>query len=257
MSPLRDAQPGHPSAEGAAVARDEHLAGIVLGAADPASAPLVPEIRLLLARDPTGIFETVAAAPQDSPERYPPYWAFAWPGGQATARHLLDRPEIVRGRRVVDIGAGSGIAAIAAAMAGARSVLAVDVDPLAEAAIRINARHNGAAVATSTRDVLGALPAGDLILVGDLVYEPELRTRVAAMLDAAVRGGAEALVADRSNARMLRLDGASARAAKAMVAFEPVGDYDAPLIPALPGHSFERARLWRASRRPAKQPLAP
>src|SRR6266851_9377973 len=114
--------------------------------------PLVPEIRLHLATEVTPIWqateETLAqgAVP-------PPYWAFAWAGGQALARYLLDHPETVEGRAVLDFGAGSGLVAIAAAKAGALSVTAADVDPFAAAAIAANAALNGVAIEVVTTDL--------------------------------------------------------------------------------------------------------
>lgn len=196
---------------------------------------LVPEIRLHLARDPTGIFAAVDAIERTG-DRYPPYWAFAWPGGQAMARLLLDRPELVAGKRVLDLGTGSGIAAIAASKGHAAHVLAVDVDPLAAVAVVLNATANGVGLATLTGDVLGDLPPTDVLLIGDLVYEPELQTRVAAALEAARRRGLDVLIADRTSAR------------RPPMALEPVAEYDAPLTPPLPAHAFERARIWRLSR---------
>ncbi len=195
------------------------------------AASLVPEVRLHLAADATGIFSAVAEALPDS--EYPPYWAFAWPGGQAAARYLLDVPSRVTGKRVVDIGAGSGIASMAAVQGGAASVLAADVDPLACAAIALNAAANGIRVNTTTVDLLGTLPDADLIVLGDLVYEPELATRVSAFLQDAAQRDIVVLLADRTTAR------------RPPVAFDLVAEYDAPLTPALPAHPFERARLWR------------
>ncbi len=195
---------------------------------------LVPEIRLHLARDPTGIFAAIDDLERPG-DRYPPYWAFAWPGGQAMARLLLDRPEMVAGKRVLDIGSGSGIAAIAAALGSAAEVLAVDIDPLATMAVGLNAAANGVALATLTGDVLGDLPATDVVLIGDLVYEPELQTRVAATLEEARRQGLDVLIADRTSAR------------RPPMALEAVAEYDASLTPPLPAHAFERARIWRLS----------
>jgi predicted nicotinamide N-methyase len=211
------------------------------------AAPLVPEIQLRLACDPEGLFTALPRSTTDGPEHLPPFWAFAWPGGQATARFILDHPEVVAGRRVLDIGAGSGVAAIASALAGAQSVLAADIDPLSEAAIRLNARNSGVDLATTTQDLIGDPPDADVVLVGDLVYEPELRTRVAAMVESVVRKGAMVLIAERTSARRLRLDGRRrAKSGLPAFAFEPIGDYHAPLTPRLPAQSFERARLWRA-----------
>jgi len=101
----------------------------------------------------------------------PPYWAFCWGAGQALARHLLDHPERVRGLRVLDLGTGSGVAAIAAARAGAREVIALDVDPVARRAAEWNARWNGVEVATTAV----APPAFDLLLAADVLYETGLR----------------------------------------------------------------------------------
>ncbi len=196
---------------------------------------LVPEIALHLARDADGIFAARDAMPPEI-ERYPPYWAFAWPGGQATARWLLDNPDAVRGKCIVDLGAGSGMAALAAAMAGAAQVLAADVDPMAAAAVRLNARLNGVTVQTTTADILGTLPPADLVLIGDLVYEPDLAVRVAGLLDGALRNGLNVLLADRTSAR------------RPPLAFTLVAEYAAPLTPTLAAHPSERARLWQLRR---------
>src|SRR5438270_7986172 len=115
--------------------------------------PLVPEIRLHLATEVTPIWQ----ATEESLARSglpPPYWAFAWAGGQALARYLLDHPETVAGREVLDIGSGSGIVAIAAAKAGASRVVAADIDPFAAAAIALNAPLNEVTIAVETRDLL-------------------------------------------------------------------------------------------------------
>lgn len=209
--------------------------------------PLVPELRINLARDAVGIFEAAGEIPRRG-EIMPPYWAFAWPGGQALARWILDQPAEVAGRHVVDIGAGSGISSIAAAIAGARHVLAVDIDPLATLAIAINAKVNDVVLETTSADVLGALPDADLVLLGDLVYEPAMETRVAGLIEDAVRRDMEVLVADRTNAKRLRIAGGSGRGGRRAFAPEFLGDYEAPLTPALEGHPFERARLWRIRR---------
>ncbi len=230
----------------------DHLAGLTR----LARTALVPEIALHLARDATGIFAAVEAIARVG-EKMPPYWAFAWPGGQATARYLLDNPEMVRAKRVVDIGSGSGIAAIAAMMAGARSSLAADIDPLAEIAAAMNARANGVEIATTTADILGAVPDdADLVLLGDLVYEPEMATRVTSLLELAASRGIEVLVADRTSARRLRPGRllVGNRRPKQEPHFMPLAEYDAPLDPPLPAHPFERARLWRLQARLAPTP---
>src|SRR5262249_15018754 len=121
--------------------------------------PLVPEIRLHLATEVTPIWQ----ATEESLAGYgvpPPFWAFAWAGGQALARYLLDHPEIVAGREVLDIGSGSGIVAIAAAKAGASRVTAAEIDPFAAAAIAMNAPLNDVAITVETRDLLDRAAAG-------------------------------------------------------------------------------------------------
>ena len=131
----------------------------------------------------------------------PPYWAFAWPGGQAIARLLLDRPEIARDRTVLDFAAGSAVGAIAAARAGAMRVTASEIDPFALAAIDLNAALNGVTIAPTADDVLAAPAEGwDLILAGDVCYERPMAERVIAWLTEAAARGAEILIADPGRA---------------------------------------------------------
>jgi predicted nicotinamide N-methyase len=136
----------------------------------PGRAALVPEIALHLASEITPIWQAtedwLAAHNVD-----PPFWAFAWPGGQALARHVLDHPAGVAGRRVLDFAAGGGIAAIACALAGAASVEAAEIDRLARIAIGLNAAANGVAVGVLPVDVVGAECRWDIILCGDVCYE--------------------------------------------------------------------------------------
>ncbi len=139
--------------------------------------PLVPEIVLHLATEITPIWQ----ATEDwlaARNVAPPFWAFAWPGGQALARHVLDHPASVAGRRVLDFAAGSGIAAIACARAGAAAVDATEIDPLALAVIRLNASANGVSVNADTADVVGAACRWDLILCGDVCYEAPMTARI-------------------------------------------------------------------------------
>lgn len=156
------------------------------------SPPLVPEVRLHLATEIMPLWrkseEELAAMGVP-----PPYWAFAWAGGQALARYVLDNPEAVRGKRVLDFGAGSGLVGIAAAMAGAASVLSADIDRYAEAAIGLNARANNVAVAITTEDVIGMAGDWDIILIGDMCYERPLAERLLAWLR---DSGADALLGD-------------------------------------------------------------
>ena len=142
-----------------------------------AATALVPEIVLHLAAEITPIWQ----ASEDwlrARDIAPPFWAFAWPGGQALARHILDRPESVAGRRVLDFAAGCGIAAIAAARAGAAMVEAAEIDPLAAAAIRLNAAANGADVTVLAEDLVGAPCRWELILCGDVCYEAPMTRHI-------------------------------------------------------------------------------
>ena len=139
--------------------------------------PLVPEIRLYLATEVVPLWR----ATEEELEKMgvpPPYWAFAWAGGQALARYILDHPEQIMGKHVLDIGSGSGMVAIAAAKAGAASVLAADIDAFSIAAIRLNAAANGVTVAVTQDDLIGAESDWDMVLVGDLFYERPLAERL-------------------------------------------------------------------------------
>lgn len=144
--------------------------------------PLVPEIRLHLATEITPIWQ----ATEESLARSalpPPFWAFAWAGGQALARYLLDRPEQVAGLAVLDIGAGSGLVAIAAAKAGAASVVAAEIDHFAAAAIAANAALNEVTIAVTTTDLLNSVdPPGEVVTAGDVCYERPMADRVTAWL---------------------------------------------------------------------------
>lgn len=134
--------------------------------------PLVPEIRLHLATELTPLWHATESY-LNQQNIGAPFWAFAWVGGQALARYILDRPTVAEGKRIVDIGSGGGIVSIAAAMAGAAQVTALDIDPLAASVCRMNAALNGvaAAIATETADAITYdLTPFDLILVGDVCY---------------------------------------------------------------------------------------
>ncbi len=135
-----------------------------------ADAPLVPGITLRLASEITPIWQATEAWLRQTGIA-PPFWAFAWPGSQALARHVLDHPETVAGRRVLDFAAGCGLAAIACAQAGAAIVEAAEIDPLAVAAIRLNARLNGVEVGALDGDIVGSDCRWDVILCGDVCYE--------------------------------------------------------------------------------------
>ena len=173
----------------------------------PGRAPLVPELLLYLATEITPLWQ----ATEDwlaARDLAPPFWAFAWPGGQALARHVLDHPALVAGRRVLDFAAGGGIAAIACARAGAALVEAAEIDPLALAAVGLNAALNGVTVHAAQGDVIeGDLIAGagrwDLILCGDVCYEAPMTARILPWLRARART-ATVLLADPGRAYLPR-----------------------------------------------------
>ena len=159
--------------------------------------PLVPEIRLHLAEESLPIWRKTEEE-LGAMNVAPPYWAFAWAGGQALARHLLDHPGLVAGRDVLDLGCGSGLTAIAAMKAGARSVLAADIDRMALAAAKLNAEANACRIETTDADLLAAAPDRGFgaVLVGDLFYERELAERVLVFIAAAAAAGALVLIGD-------------------------------------------------------------
>jgi predicted nicotinamide N-methyase len=174
----------------------QHAAAFIRANTAIATPPLVPEIRLHLATEITPIWQ----ASEDLLARAnvpPPFWAFPWAGGQALARYVLDHRAIVAGRRVLDFGAGSGLVAIAAALAGAADVVAAEIDDFAAAAIALNAALNGVAVAVETADLIGT--QGDpsaVVLVGDMCYEQPLADRLTAWLRTLARDGVTVLLGD-------------------------------------------------------------
>ncbi|MBF0130613.1 MAG: methyltransferase [Alphaproteobacteria bacterium] len=179
---------------------DEAAAAFVDRETSLRATALVPEIRLHLATEVTPLWEATEATLEKGPLP-PPYWAFAWVGGQALARYVLDHPELVRGRVVLDFASGSGIVAIACALAGAARVVASEIDVFAAAAIRRNAAVNRVDVDVLAEDVLDAPPQGwDAVLAGDVCYEKPMASRAAAWLGRLASGGALVLLADPGRA---------------------------------------------------------
>lgn len=196
-----------------------------------AAPPLVPEIMVLQAATATGLWELAGGGYRSAEP--PPFWAFPWAGGQALARHVLDHPQLVAGHRVLDLAAGSGLVAIAAARAGAVGVRAVDVDPAATAAIAVNARANQVAVAAYTADPLDG-DAGDaeVVLAGDAFYSAALATRMLAFLRRAGRRGTRVLVGDADRGFLpTRL-------------FRQVAAYQVPVPVPLEDVPVRRATVW-------------
>jgi predicted nicotinamide N-methyase len=195
--------------------------------------PLVPEIKLHLAAQSLPIWEKTEEE-LGALNVPPPYWAFAWPGGQALARHILDHPSLAIGRCVLDLGAGCGLGAIAATKAGAAAVVANDIDALALAAMRLNAEANGVAFATTSADLLGNdLRGFDVVLVGDLFYERQLAARVLACIEAAASQGATVLVGDPR------------RNYFPQERFAPAARYDVPVTLDLEDALVKPTTVWR------------
>ena len=170
---------------------------LVLARTAPTRPPAVPELELLLADDMELAWAGLQAELDDA-TLPPPFWAFAWLGGQAVARHVLDTPAEVAGRRVLDLATGSGLCALAAARAGAAHVEGVDVDPVAVEAARLNAERNGLRVVTAVRDVLDEplAPDVEVVLAGDVFYDAAMSERVQPWLVEAHRRGARVLLGD-------------------------------------------------------------
>lgn len=159
---------------------------------------MVPEFRLWLATEYVPIWQATESW-LETHNVDPPYWAFCWPGGQAVARYLLDNPDAVAGKRVIDFAAGSGVSSMAAAKAGAASVLANDIDALSLVAARLNAEANGLALAVSVEDWLAGpdgAPEADVVIAGDVCYEREMSTRALAWLRSHARAGRLVLLGD-------------------------------------------------------------
>jgi predicted nicotinamide N-methyase len=159
------------------------------------SPPLVPEVKLHLATEVVPLWQLTEAelAAKGVP---PPYWAFAWAGGQALSRYVLDHREVVVRKSVLDFGSGSGLVAIAAAKAGAERVLAADIDEFAQAAIKLNSIANAAIVSATTDDLIGSDGNWRVILVGDMCYERPLAERLTEWLTDRAAHGATVLMGD-------------------------------------------------------------
>jgi predicted nicotinamide N-methyase len=168
------------------------------------SPPLVPEIRLHLATEVTPIWQ----ATEESLARFgtpPPFWAFAWAGGQALARYILDHPDTVAGKEVLDICSGSGIVAIAAAKAGAARVVAAEIDPFAAMSIELNAALNSVKIGVETRDMLDRTVIGwGVVLAGDVCYEEPMASRAIGLLRRIAARGRLALLGDPGRAYLPR-----------------------------------------------------
>lgn len=196
--------------------------------------PHVPEIRLHLADEAHGLWRRTEEelAEIGLP---PPFWAFAWAGGQGLARHVLDHPELVRGRTVLDFASGSGLVAIAAARAGATEVLAVDIDPFCAAAIRLNAQANGVEIDFSGDDLIGADAGWDVVLAGDVFYDKAFADRLMPWFTALKARGAAVLVGDPGRSYLPK------------AGLEKLAAYEVPVTRALEDAEVKRTTVWRVA----------
>ena len=183
-----------------AVSDEESRKGFVRAHTTLRAPAIVPEVQLHLASEVMTLWNetealsaAIAAGVSNLP---PPYWAFAWPGGQAVARYALDHPDEFEGKSVLDFGAGSGLVAIAAAKAGAVPVIASDIDPLALAALELNAAANTVFIEPIAKDLIGTNGRWDIILAGDMCYERPLAERLIAWLRMLASQGARVLLGD-------------------------------------------------------------
>ncbi|MFD6752124.1 class I SAM-dependent methyltransferase [Micromonospora gifhornensis] len=192
----------------------------------------VPEVRLHQADEPIGLWElTEGEFRSDQP---PPFWAFAWAGGQGLARYVTDHPQLSAGRRVLDLASGSGLVAIAAARVGAAAVRAVEIDPLAVAAITLNAEANGVRVDAELADILdGDSGDAEVIFAGDVFYSAAMTNRVLRFLLRAARGGAQVFVGDPGRAFLPR------------DRFDELASYDVPVSEALESVRVKRTTVWQ------------
>ncbi|MFG2040210.1 class I SAM-dependent methyltransferase [Dactylosporangium sp. NPDC048998] len=192
--------------------------------------PLTPEVHLHLADEAIELWERTES--DQGAQLPPPFWAFAWAGGQALARYVLDHPALLAGRDVLDLAAGSGLVAIAAMKAGAARVTAVEIDPLAIAAIDINTRANDVAVTALLGDVLEQEPDAGVVLAGDVFYSREMTRRMLAYLRRAAGKGATVLVGDPGRAYLPKDH------------LTLLAEYDVPVPQTLEDAPVKRTTVW-------------
>lgn len=194
--------------------------------------PHVPEIRLRLASE---VHDLWLKTEEDLEEigLPPPFWAFAWAGGQGLARYILDHPETVAGKSVVDFASGSGLVAIAAALAGAKSVLAVDIDPWARTAVRLNAKVNGVSVDFSGDDLIGQSLDVDLLLAGDVFYDRDFAAALVEWFTGLSAGGVTVLVGDPG------------RSYRPTDRLEPLATYEVPVTRVLEDAEVKKTTVWK------------
>jgi predicted nicotinamide N-methyase len=196
------------------------------------SPPHVPEIRLHLASEVHDLW-LKTEEDLEAIGLPPPFWAFAWAGGQGLARYVLDHPEVVRGKRVLDFASGSGLVAIAAALAGAEEVLAADIDPWAKTAVRLNAALNMVSVSFTGEDLIGRSVDVDVILAGDVFYDSDFARALVAWFGVMAKNGCLVLVGD---------PGRSYRPTEHL---EALATYEVPVTRVLEDSDVKKTTVWR------------
>jgi predicted nicotinamide N-methyase len=199
--------------------------------------PHAPEISLHLADEATELWSKTEEELGEI-GLPPPFWAFAWAGGQALARWVLDTPEVVRGRRVLDFAAGSGLVGIAAAMAGAAEVTCVEIDAFAICAIGLNAGENGCTVTAVQQDIVGRDEGWDVVFAGDVSYERDMAARVTDWLAGLARRGALVRIGDPGRSYLAR------------ERLESIAEYQVPVTRALEDSEIKRSCVWRFAGQP-------
>ena len=194
--------------------------------------PLVPELTLHLAHEALPLWEKTEEALGEM-GLPPPFWAFAWAGGQALARYVLDHPATVAGRSVLDFASGSGLVGIAALKAGARAAAASDLDAFALAAIQLNAAANDVPLTAISADLIGRDEAWDVVLVGDAFYEKPLADRLLPWLEMLARRGAAVLIGDPGRTYLPKRG------------LSRLATYDVPVTRALEDAEIKKTSVWR------------
>jgi len=194
--------------------------------------PHVPEITLHLADEAHDLWRRTEEELEEI-GLPPPFWAFAWAGGQGLARHIIDNPGIVAGKRVLDFASGSGLVAIAAAKAGAACVLAADIDPFCGAAIALNAHENGVAIVFTDADLVGRHGDWDVVLAGDVFYDKAFAARLLPWFGALGDAGTEILVGDPGRAYLPK------------TGLEALATYQVPVTRALEDSEVKKTTVWR------------
>ncbi|TQF01479.1 methyltransferase [Kitasatospora acidiphila] len=208
-------------------------AAFLAGRTSLAPVPFVPEVRLHMADDVITLWEEMEEA-RGEIGLPPPFWAFPWAGGVAVARYVLDHPELVAGRRVLDLAAGSGLVAIAAARCGAAAVRAVDIDPDAVVAMDVNAEANGVEIEPVAEDILdGDGGTAEVVLAGDVFYERAMAARFLPFLQRAQARGAQVIVGDPGRAYLPR------------ERFTSLATYRVPVVADLEDAEHKATTVWQ------------